>query len=117
MTIQKFEDIIAWQKAQDLATEIYQSFGILNDFAFRDQITRAAISISNNIAEGFDRKSDKEFARFLHIALGSTSELRSMLYLGERLRYIQNGHSKKLIEKSIEISKLIRGFIKALEPN
>ena len=54
MAIQKFEDIIAWQKAQDLATEIYLIFGLSKDFGFKDQITRAAMSISNNIAEGFD---------------------------------------------------------------
>ena len=81
MAIQKFEDIIAWQKAQDFSVIIYSVFGLSKDFGFKDQISRAAISISNNIAEGFDRSSDADFNRFLYIALGSCSEVRSMLYL------------------------------------
>ncbi len=76
MAIQKFKDIIAWQKAQDLPTEIYLIFGLSKDFGFKDQVTRAAISISNNIAEGFDRSSDADFSRFLYFALGSCSEVR-----------------------------------------
>jgi four helix bundle protein len=81
LRIQKFEDIIAWQKAQDIAVEIYSVFKNNKDFGFRDQIYRAAVSISNNIAEGFDRSSDAEFVRFLYISLGSCSEVKSMLYL------------------------------------
>jgi len=65
MAIQRFEDIIAWQKAQDLAVEIYNVFQSSRDFGFRDQICRAVVSISNNIAEGFDRSSDADFKRFL----------------------------------------------------
>ena len=67
MKILKFEDIIAWQKAQDLAINIYTVFGSLKDFGFKGQIYRAAISVSNNIAEGFDRSSDADFSRFLFI--------------------------------------------------
>lgn len=69
MKIQKFEDIIAWQKTQDLAVAIYKSFNDSRDFGFKDQIQRASVSISNNIAEGFDRMSDKEFVRFLYTSL------------------------------------------------
>jgi len=65
MAIQRFEDIIAWQKAQDLAVEIYNVFQTSRDFGFRDQICRAVVSISNNIAEGFDRSFDADFKRFL----------------------------------------------------
>ncbi len=78
MTIQKFEDIIAWQKAQDLAVDIFDNFGKLSHFGFRDQICNAVVSISNNIAEGFDRSSDADFSRFLYIAIGSASETKSM---------------------------------------
>jgi four helix bundle protein len=65
MAIQKFEDIIVWQKGQDLAVEIYALFRDSRDFGFRDQICRATVSISNNIAEGFDRSSNADFKRFL----------------------------------------------------
>src|ERR1039457_132261 len=114
MAITRFEDIIAWQKAQDLATQIYVIFGLSRDFGFKDQITRAAISISNNIAEGFDRSSDADFGRFLYIALGSCSEVRSMLYLAERLKYIESDKRSDFVEKTSEISKIIRGLIKSL---
>jgi len=65
MKIKRFEEVIAWQKAQDLAVDIYAQFKDLKDFGFREQICRAVVSISNNIAEGFDRKTDADFSRFL----------------------------------------------------
>lgn len=64
MKITKFEDIIAWQKGQNLAAQIYKIFSNNKDFGFRDQICRASVSISNNIAEGFERNSNKDFSRF-----------------------------------------------------
>jgi len=116
MGIQKFEDIIAWQKGQDITVAIYASFDNLRDRSFKDQICRASVSISNNIAEGFDRQSTKEFIRFLYIALGSNSEVKSMLYLAKRLKYIDNTNTDFLIELSKEVAKIIRGLIKALQP-
>lgn len=116
MKIQKFEDIIGWQKAQDLAVAIYAQFGSSKDFRFRDQICRAAVSVSNNIAEGFDRSSDADFSRFLYFASGSCSEVKSMLYLAVRLGYIDPTRKNKLIEQCNETSKIIRGLIKFLNP-
>jgi len=116
MTIKKFEDIIAWQKAQDLAVDIYSHFKDSKDFGFRDQICRAVVSISNNIAEGFDRKTDADFSRFLYIAFSSCSEVKSMIYLSERLAYINKKVKSDLIDKSDEVQKLISGFIKSLKP-
>lgn len=69
MAVQKFEDLLVWQKSQDLAINIYELFAHSKDFAFRDQITKASVSISNNIAEGFDRNSNADFSRFLYFAL------------------------------------------------
>ncbi|MBC7382140.1 MAG: four helix bundle protein [Bacteroidia bacterium] len=117
MKIQKFEDIIAWQKGQDLAVDIYKLFNISRDFGFRDQIQRASVSISNNIAEGFDRMSDKQFVWFLYIALASCSEVKSMLYLSERLNYLNSEQTLLLVDKCNEVSKIIRGLIKSLSPN
>lgn len=116
MAIQKFEDIIAWQKAQEFAVEIYTVFKDLRDFSFRDQVCRAVVSISNNIAEGFDRSSNADFSRFLYIAIGSCSEVKSMLYLAVRLKYISNEQNKQLLEKGNDISKIIRGLIKSIKP-
>ena len=114
MVIQKFEDIIAWQKAQDVAVEIFAEFSEMRHFGFRDQICGAVVSISNNIAEGFDRSSDADFSRFLYVALGSASETKSMLYLAERLRFINNDKKIRLSEQSDEISRIIRGLIKSI---
>jgi four helix bundle protein len=90
MTIRRFEDIIAWQKAKNLAVDIYRAFSKSKDFRFRDQICRAAVSISSNIAEGFERRGDKEFIRFLRIAAGSASETKSLVYIARDLRYIES---------------------------
>ncbi|HXP48625.1 MAG TPA: four helix bundle protein [Bacteroidia bacterium] len=115
MAIQKFEDIIAWQKAQEYAVDIYSTFGNLKDFSYRDQVCRAVVSISNNIAEGFDRSSNADFSRFLYIAIGSCSEVKSMLYLAEKLKYITGKQQEQLLEKGNNISKIIRGLIKSMK--
>ena len=94
--ITRFEEILAWQKAQDLAVEIYGLFDSNRDFGFRDQICRATVSISNNIAEGFERETTKDFIRFLYMARASSGEVRSMLYLAERLKYIDTQTFDKL---------------------
>jgi four helix bundle protein len=117
MAIQKFEDIIGWQKAQDLAVTIYFVFKESRDYGFKDQICRAAVSVSNNIAEGFDRSTDADFARFIYMAIGSCSEIKSMLYLSIRLNYLESDIAKNLIEQANEISKILRGLLKSLELN
>lgn len=115
MVIQRFEDIIAWQKAQDLAVIIYSTFKTVNDFSFKDQICRAVVSISNNIAEGFERNSDADFSRFLYIAISSASETRSMLYLAHKLGHINTDKRDDLLAKANEVSMIIRGLIKSLK--
>lgn len=115
MHINKFEDIIAWQKNQDFAVTIYKHFSLSKDFGFRDPIRRASVSISNNIAEGFDRMSNKEFIRFLYISLASCSEVKSMLYLSERLGYLDKEQAKKLVNEALEINKIIHGLIRSIE--
>ncbi len=114
MVINKFEELICWQKAQDFAVGIYSKFRDSKDWGFRDQICKAVVSISNNIAEGFDRSSDAEFTRFLYYALGSASETKSMLYLARKLDYIVEVETAGLIQQADEVSKIIRGLIKSL---
>ena len=114
MKVVKFEELIAWQKSQDFAVIIYQHFTGLKDYGFKDQICRAAVSISNNIAEGFDRNSKADFIRFLYISISSCSEVKSMLYLAHRLNYISEETKKNLLQQASEISKIIRGLIKSL---
>lgn len=114
MKIEKFEDIISWQKGKVLAVYIYSALDNCRDYGFRDQIQRAAISISNNIAEGYERKSNKELKQFLFIAKGSAGEVRSMLYAGLELKYLTQDQFKKSFDLCLEISKLLSGFIKTL---
>jgi four helix bundle protein len=115
MVIEKFEDIIAWQKSKELTLCIYSIFRNSQDFGFKDQIQRVCISIMNNIAEGFDRRGDEEFKHFLCIAKGSCSEVRSMLYLVRELKYINENNYLVLINTSFKISKLLNGLIKSLK--
>ncbi|MCX6796440.1 MAG: four helix bundle protein [Candidatus Falkowbacteria bacterium] len=114
MKIEKFEDIIAWQKSRQLSLLIYKLFINNKDYGFRDQIRRAAISIGNNIAEGFERRTNKELKTFLFIAKGSSGEVRSMLYNALDLKYIDKNDCQTAYNLSLEISKLLSGFIKTL---
>lgn len=115
MAIQKFEDIIAWQKSQEYAIIIYKLFQNNRDFSFRNQICDAVVSISNNIAEGFDRSSNAEFKRFLFYSMGSCNEVKSMLYLAQKLDYISLEELKQNLDVGNEVSKIIRGLIKSIE--
>jgi four helix bundle protein len=114
MKIDRFEDILAWQKSKALTLKIYSSFKSIKDFGFKDQICRASVSIMNNLAEGFERRSDNEFKHFLFIAKGSCGEVRSMLHLASELKYINDDEFRLLLQSSKEISKMISGLIKSL---
>ncbi len=114
MRIERFEDILAWQKAKVLTYEVYEQMREIRDSGFRDQIERASISVMNNIAEGFERKSNKEFKQFLFIAKGSCGEVRSMLYIANSLKYIDSKRFDEMSALSVEISKMLSGLIKTL---
>jgi four helix bundle protein len=114
MKIERFEDIIAWQKAKELTILIYNDFTKDKDFGFTSQIQRAGVSVMNNIVEGFERKTNNEFKQFLFIAKGSCGEVRSMLYLGKELNKISGNSFNKIYALSEEISKILSGLIKTL---
>jgi len=114
MKIERFEDILSWQKSKELCLVIYKLFAESKDYGFKDQIQRASVSVMNNIAEGFERKSNNEFRHFLFITKGSCGEVRSMLYLAKDLNRINKNDFESLYDLSIEISKLISGLIKSL---
>ena len=114
MKIERFEDIIAWQKAKELTISVYTLFSASRDFGFRDQIQRASVSVMNNIAEGFERKGNKEFSHFLYIAKGSCGEVRSMLYLAKELNKVSEKDFDILFPLTMEIPKILSGLIKTL---
>jgi four helix bundle protein len=101
--------------AKCLTSKLYSMFKDSKDFGFRDQICRASVSIMNNIAEGFERKSDSEFKHFLFMAKGSCGEVRSMLHLAIELNYINQENYNTLSGLSLEISKMLSGLIKSLK--
>ena len=114
MKIEHFEDIEAWKESRILVREIYFILKEVKDFSFRDQIQRAALSIMTNIAEGFDRGTNRGFIQFLVIARGSASEVRSLLYAGTDIGYFDEPTFVKLYERCIKLTNLINGFIRYL---
>jgi four helix bundle protein len=114
MATQSFKDLIAWQKSKLLYLDIHSTFKEVKDYYFRDQLLRAALSVPNNIAEGYARRSDKAFKNFLYIAKGSIAEVESMLIMGLDLGYLNEKKQKQLLTSAEEVSKLLAGFIKKL---
>jgi four helix bundle protein len=117
LKIARFEEIFAWQKAKTLSVDIYEAFKASMDFGFRDQIQRASVSIMNNIAEGFERQTNREFKQYLYIAKGSCAEVRSMLYLAEELKYLEKTIQSKLSQETVEVTKILNGLIKSIRSN
>jgi len=116
--IERFEDLDLWKEAIVIGVEIYKltSAGKLEkDYSSKDQLRRAAISISNNIAEGFEYNNNKSFIKFLGYAKGSAGELRSNLYVLKEANVISDRDYECLETKLLPISKNIRGFIKYLK--
>ena len=114
MKIRTFEDLLVWQKAITHTIEIYKRFHLVSDFGFKNQIQRASISISNNIAEGFERGSDRDFRRFLFIAQGSCSEVKSMIFIAVKLKYISQDEFDIIYAQLTEIGRMLFGLMKTL---
>jgi len=108
---QQFEDLRVWQSARELYNFTSKYFGDTKQFFFRDQILRAALSVSNNIAEGFERKSNKEWIYFLYVAKGSCGEVRSMLHLAVDQKMIKESEKSEIQELAMSTSKMIGALI------
>jgi len=111
----RFEDLEIWKEARRLAGEIYLAFRDCKDFGFRNQIQDASVSVMNNIAEGFERRSKQEFFRFLDIAKGSSGEVRSMLYLAQDVEHIGKDLGMQLISDYEYLSKRISSLMNTLQ--
>jgi len=110
-----FEKLEVWQRAQALSVEIYQVLGECRDWGFKDQITRSANSVADNIAEGAERSGKGEFKQFLSFAKGSAGEARSQVLRAIALNYISPEYGDKLLNELREISRMIYGLIKSLD--
>ena len=116
-SIHRVEDCIAWQAARELSKEIYKetsSGAFSRDFGLKDQIRRSAVSVASNIAEGFERGSNKDFIRFLYQAKGSCVELRTQLYIAKDLNYLTEESFNYLFDKAMRTTELIAGLIRYL---
>ena len=115
--LERFEDILAWQKARILVKGMYaasNSGAFAKDFGLRDQLRRAASSIMLNIAEGFARKSRKEFSQFLTVAHGSAAEVQSALYIALDQGYLSEADFERLYNQVDEVSRMIMAFSRYL---
>ena len=115
--IQKFEDLIAWQKARHLTKSVYsitKSGDFSRDFGLKEQIRRASVSVMSNIAEGFERGGRSEFHHFLVIAKGSCAELKSQLYVALDAEYIDTDLFKNLYDLASEVSRIVGGLRSAV---
>ena len=115
MGIERFEDIESWQEARLLVRDVYKFLQKCRDFAFRDQIQRAAVSIMSNIAEGFERGGNKEFLHFLTIARGSLAEVKSLAYAGLDIGQFNNEQFKLIEQRTTRLNGLLNGFIRYLK--
>ncbi|MFO7803949.1 MAG: four helix bundle protein [Desulfovermiculus sp.] len=113
MKIEKFEDLIAWQKARELTKRIYQltrSDPFCRDFGLANQIQRSAVSVMSNLAEGFERGSSSEFHQFIVIAKASCAEVRSQLYVALDIGYISTHVFDEINTLAQEVARLIGGL-------
>ncbi|MFK7900913.1 MAG: four helix bundle protein [Cyclobacteriaceae bacterium] len=118
--MRSFKNILVWQKSKSLVAKIYiltSSFPDSERFGLTSQIRRAAISIPSNIAEGCSRSSDKDFKRFLEIAIGSSFELETQLLIATDLNYLNETYLGDILTEITEIQKMLNSFIQKLKAN
>lgn len=116
--IERFEELIAWQKARDLTRAIYQMTregAFARDFGLSRQIQRAAVSIMSNIAEGFERRGRREFHQFLSTAKGSCAEVRSQLYVAFDIGYVEENTFRGLLAQAEEVGRVVGGLRASVE--
>jgi four helix bundle protein len=108
----EFEDLEVWKRSAKLSADIYKKLSNLRDYGFKDQITRSGLSVPSNIAEGFERGSQKECVVFLCYARGSCGELRTPMYIGNEIGYIGRDVGEVWLKEVREISSMLAGLIK-----
>lgn len=107
----KYKDLEVWRRAVVLSVEVYRELSDLKDFGFRDQITRSGLSVPSNLAEGYERETNKELIRFLYIAKGSCGELHTQIIIGSNIDYINKQTVTKWLQETKELSTMLGGLI------
>ena len=115
MRIERFEDVDSWKQARLLVSDVYKLLACCRDYGFKDQIQRAAVSVMSNIAEGFDRGSNREFIQYLIISRGSVSEVKSLAYAGLDIGYLDQKAFETVIARCVKVSNILNGFIRFLK--
>lgn len=115
MSFKSFEDLKIWKKSCRLAVQLYKLLKDCRDFGLKDQITRAAVSIPSNIAEGAERNSKQEYIRFLHIAKGSAAELRTQLYIAAEIGLIEKETLRQLVDDLKHISAMLQKTVNTIQ--
>lgn len=119
MSVRSYRDLIVWQKAMDLATDVYrvtEAFPSREQFGLTNQMRRASVSIPSNIAEGQGRGTTKDYVHFLHIARGSLQELETQMLLAQRLKFTSESEVQNLLVLCDEVSRLVSGLMNSLAP-
>lgn len=116
MAFQSFEDLEVWKRGCRLAVDVHRAMDSSKHHALRDQMIRASLSIPSNIAEGHERDSRLDFIRFLRIAKGSAAELRTQLYIAQRLAVLPKDLTESLIQETRELCPMLQALIRSLRP-
>jgi four helix bundle protein len=115
---QTFRELVAWQRAMQLVTEVYrltEQFPRKETYGLTSQIRRAAVSVASNIAEGQARHSHREFLRFLSIARGSIAEVQTQLLIAQNLSYVDTTQADSLITQASDVCRLVNALYSAIE--
>ncbi|MFT6793282.1 MAG: four helix bundle protein [Rubritalea sp.] len=119
MSVKNFEELEVWKRSCQIAVDIYAALDSSKDFGLKDQMQRSAVSIASNIAEGSERASTPEYIRFLRIAKSSCAELRTQIYISQKIRLTTDQaplqQAKELIQETKEISAMLQGLITSLQ--
>ena len=118
MTVRKYRDLIAWQKAMDFVEAVYRAsncFPKEETFGLKSQLRRAAVSVPSNVAEGQSRRGSREFVRYIGIALGSLNEAETQILIAARLDYISKEDLAGRLDSADEVGRLLNGLSNAIE--
>jgi four helix bundle protein len=116
MAYRSFEDLVVWKESCDLAVRVYEVLESCSDYGLKNQMTRSAVSIASNIAEGAERNSAPDFIRFLHIAKGSAAELRTQSIIAARVGKITQEQADEIIAATRKLGGQLQVLAKSLKP-